>query len=202
MSNYNASVLTNKGLALEAKVRAGLVKTKFTKARTGDGEFDDGEILQNVTSLKSPKQEFDINGVSIINDATIYLKFIVTNSQESGNLKQGYYIKEIGIYAEDPDEGEILYAITTGVKNQWDYMPAYNDLMPATITMNFYTEVSNASEVHIEGKGTYVTQEEFDNFKEMHPEGKAVFIDSETGKKYEFGITNGLIYYEEVQENE
>ena len=61
----------------------------------------------------------------------------------------GYYVKEVGIYAQDPDEGEILYALAVGVANQWDYMPAYNDLLPSTITMDFLTEVANATDVTI-----------------------------------------------------
>jgi hypothetical protein len=149
MGNFNAAVLTAKGLALNAKVQAGRCRIEFTKAATGDGDYADSEILINREELKSKKQEFLISSLSVTNESTAVLRFIVTNHSNAEDLLHGYYIKEVGIYAEDPDDGEILYAIGTAVKNEWDYMPAYNDLLPSTNTMDFYTEVSNASEVTI-----------------------------------------------------
>lgn len=116
------------------------------------------------------------------NQSNVYVKFIITNKQDTGNLKNGYYVKEVGIYAQDPDEGEILYALAVGVANQWDYMPAYNDLLPSTITMDFLTEVANATDV------TIVTP------------NSMYLYDQTTGDKYVLGVDNGLLYYEEVEE--
>lgn len=65
--------------------------------------------------------------------------------------------------------------------NQWDYMPAYNNLLPSTITVNFLTEVSNASEVTIEAPNQYF------------------LYDQVTGGKYTLGVENGLLYFEEVE---
>jgi hypothetical protein len=110
------------------------------------------------------------------------VKFIITNKQDSGNLANGYYVKEVGIFATDPDEGEILYAIAIAVENQWDYMPAYNDLLPSTITVDFLAEVSNADEVTITAPN------------EMY------LYDQATGDKYVLGVENGLMYFEEVEE--
>ena len=73
----------------------------------------------------------------------------MSNHQDSGDLKNGYYVKEIGIFATDPDEGEILYALAIAETDQWDYMPAFNDLLPSTITIDFLLEVSNAKDVTI-----------------------------------------------------
>ena len=115
------------------------------------------------------------------NQTNVYVKFIMSNKQESGNLRNGYYVKEVGIFAQDPDEGEILYAIAIGVENQWDYMPAYNDLLPSTITVDFLTEVANADQV------TIVTPNQM------------YLYDNATGDKYVLGIENGLMYYEEVE---
>ena len=81
-----------------------------------------------------------------------------------------------------PDEGEILYALAVGVANQWDYMPAYNDLLPSTITMDFLTEVANATDV------TIVTP------------NSMYLYDQTTGDKYVLGVDKGLLYYEEVEE--
>lgn len=149
MAEFNAAVLTAGGIELNAKVQSGRCSIAFTKAATGDGSYEDGEVLTTRTELKSKKQEFLISSLSVVNESTTVLRFIVTNHSNTEDLKHGYYIKEAGIYAEDPDKGEILYAIATAVENEWDYMPAYNNLLPSTNTMDFYTEVSNASDVII-----------------------------------------------------
>lgn len=160
MANFNAAVLTAKGIALLAKAQAGQTNIEFTKAASGDGSYEAEESLLTVEALKAQKQEFPINKVSVVNDATVFVKFLITNQQEAGNLSQGYYVKEVGIFATDPDEGEILYAIATAVEDQWDYMPAYNGLLPAAITVEFFAEVSNAAEVTIRTAGAYLLVED------------------------------------------
>lgn len=160
MANFNAAVLTAKGIALLAKAQAGQTNIEFTKAASGDGSYEAEESLLTVEALKAQRQEFPINKVSVVNDATVFVKFLITNQQDSGNLPEGYYVKEVGIFATDPDEGEILYAIATAVENQWDYMPAYNGLLPAAITVEFFAEVSNAAEVTIDSPGAYLLVED------------------------------------------
>ena len=180
---FNQAVLTNKGIALLAKAQAGRCTISLTKAATGDGSYADGEVITSRTELKSKKQEFLLETVTVQNQTNVYVKFIITNRKsDEEHLTQGYYVKEVGLYAIDPDEGEILYAIATAVNNQWDYMPSYNDLIPSTITINFLTEVANAENVIITTPNhTY-------------------FYDETTGDKYVIGINNGLLYYEEVNE--
>lgn len=162
MANFNAATLTRKGIGLLAKAQAGLTGITFTKAASGNGSYEGDEPLVEKEALKDQRQEFPFDKVSVINGTAVSVKFTITNEQESGNLQEGYHVKEIGVFAEDPDEGEILYAIATAVENQWDYMPAYNSLMPAYITVEFYAEVSNASEVTINCAGRFVTAEEME----------------------------------------
>ena len=178
---FQASVLTKKGIALNAKAQAGRCKITLTKAAAGDGSYSSAEDLTSRTALKSQKQTFPLNTVTVQNQSNVFVKFIMTNKQDSGNLKNGYYVKEVGLFATDPDEGEILYAIAIGVQDQWDYMPAYNDLLPSTITVDFLTEVSNADTVTIEAPN------------------QMYLYDETTGDKYVLGIENGLLYYEEVE---
>ena len=61
-------------------------------------------------------------------------------------------------------------------------MPAYNDLLPSTITMDFLTEVANATDVNI-----------------VTPNSMYLY-DQTTGDKYVLGVDKGLLYYEEVEE--
>ena len=184
---FKEAVLTTKGIALLAKAQAGETKIELIKAATGDGSYRSNEVLISKTALKSKKQEFKLESVRRQNDTNVFVKFIITNKQSSGNLQNGYYVKEVGIYAKDPDEGEILYAIAIANENQWDYLPAYNDLLPSTIMVNFLTEVSNADSVVIQ--------------MQAPPQvSTLVLADDDTGKKYKLGIKNGAFYYEEVDD--
>ena len=178
---FKQAVLTAKGIALLAKAQAGECTINLTIAAAGNGSYSDGEALINRTSLKAQKQTFPLTTVTTQNQTNVYVKFIMTNKQDSGNLQNGYYVKEVGIFANDPDDGEILYAIAIAETDQWDYMPAYNDLLPSTITVDFLTEVANADEVVIETPNeTYL-------------------YDQTTGQKYVLGVDNGLLYFEEVE---
>ncbi len=179
---FREAVLTAKGIALLAKAQAGRCTIVLTKAASGSGSYSDGEALTNRTALKEQKQQFPLSMVKTQNASNVYVKFVMTNKQDGGNLKAGYYVKEVGIFATDPDEGEILYAIAVAITNQWDYMPAYNDLIPSTITVDFLTEVANADTVTIESPNILY------------------LYDETTGQKYGFGVNNGLFYYEEVDE--
>lgn len=179
---FKESVLTKKGIALLAKAQAGRCTIKLTKAAAGDGSYTSGEDLTTRTALKSQKQTFPLTTTTVQNATNVFVKFIMSNHQDSGDLKNGYYVKEIGIFATDPDEGEILYALAIAETDQWDYMPAFNDLLPSTITIDFLLEVSNATDVTIQMPN------------------KQYAYDDTTGKKYVIGIDNGLIYFQEVAE--
>lgn len=162
MANFNAAVLTKKGLGLLAKAQTGQAGIEFTRAVAGNGSYDADERLTEKEALKDQRQEFPLDKLSVVNNSTASIRFTITNEQASGNLQEGYHVKEVGLYATDPDEGEILYAIATAVEDQWDYMPAYNSLMPAYITVEFYAEVSNAATVTIVCNGRFITAEEAD----------------------------------------
>lgn len=160
MANFNAAVLTEKGIGLLAKAQAGQTGIEFTRAVAGNGSYDADERLTEKEALKDQRQEFPLDKLSVVNSTTTSIRFTITNEQASGNLLEGYRVKEVGLCATDPDEGEILYAIATAVEGQEDFMPAYNSLMPAYITVEFYAEVSNAAHVTIVTNGRFITAEE------------------------------------------
>lgn len=144
---WNSSVLTKDGLALLAKAQAGKTKIQITKAATGSGSYADSEDLTDRKDLKVKKQTLTINNQEIRNSSTVVLKIVISNK----DLTAGYEIKEFGVYAQDPDKGEILYSIATSKTS--DYMPAYNNVIPSVLTMYYYLEVSNAENVTINMAG-------------------------------------------------
>lgn len=154
---WNPSKLTTAGKALLAKAQAGQTSIQITKAQTGSGSYSSGENIESRTALKTPKQTFPIQN-KVISDAdnTVILKIAITNKSETETLSTGYDITEFGIFAQDPQKGEILYSIATASTS--DYMPAYNGVLPSVINMSYYLEVSNAENVTINSAGALALQ--------------------------------------------
>lgn len=174
---FKKSALTDKGIALLAKVQAGKTTLALTKAMAGNGDYDEADNLRLMTALKNPKQTFALNNIFVVDNSNVCVTIKMSNKQESGNLEVGYLVKEIGIYANDPDEGEILYALAIQEADKADYMPAYNSLMPAEMTVNYYLETANADETTIVAPN------------------KMYLYDDADGEKFSLGINNGLLYY-------
>ena len=153
---YNITI-TSKGLNLRARAEAEELVLQFTKVAIGNGDYDGSEDLMSLTDLKSKKQELGINSKTY-EENTISLKTVVTNT----DLTEGYYIKEIGVYAQDPDEGEILYSISVAVDDKWDYLPA-EEWGPASIQYSLDTAISNADQVEVKpGSGAYALAEDLE----------------------------------------
>lgn len=149
MAQFKEAVLTRKGIALLAKAQAEEQTITFTRAVTGSGEYEDGEDLASRTALKTYQQEFAPTTIQRQNETNVYVRFSITNNPNYGALAHGYYVTEIGLMANDPDEGEILYGIAIADEDKADYLPAYNNLLPAVIGVDFLIEVDNAESVTI-----------------------------------------------------
>lgn len=154
---WNQSKLTKAGKALLAKAQAGQTSIQITKVQTGSGSYSSGENLEDRTALKTPKQTFPIQSKSISDaDNTLILKIAITNKSETETLSTGYDITELGIFAKDPQKGEILYSIATASTS--DYMPAYNGVIPSVVNLSYYLEVANAASVTINSAGALALQ--------------------------------------------
>lgn len=154
---WNQSKLTTAGKALLAKAQAGQTSIQITKVQTGSGSYSSGENLEGRTALKTPKQTFPIQSKRISEaDNTLILKIAITNKSETETLSTGYDITELGIFAKDPQKGEILYSIATASTS--DYMPAYNGVIPSVINLSYYLEVANAASVTINSAGALALQ--------------------------------------------
>ena len=139
MANFEGTILTRKGYNLIAKALTGAT-IEFTKVQLGDGIWDDSVNPEQLTALVSPKLDLPIQELKKVGDGTARLRFVLTNT----GLSEGFFIREIGIFANDPDEGEILYAVTYA-KNA-DFIPADGVTKIEDIT-DIYTVISNAQNV-------------------------------------------------------
>lgn len=144
MAEFSKLVHTNKGQALLAKMIAGSGNIEFTKISASSTAYTDAQ-LEGLTSLSNVKQTSLISKVTRTNEVAIKVEAAFTNTE----LKAGYYMKALGLYAVDPDEGEILYAVTRETSGNC-YMPAYNGITVSGAYVQLVTTVGNAENVSLE----------------------------------------------------
>ena len=92
---------TQKGLELTAKLAAGATLT-ITRAVAGSGNTQ----IPAAADLSQPVQTLAVNSPVSSND-TVTIPVSLVAAQAPGN----YTLTELGVYANDPGEGEILYKL-------------------------------------------------------------------------------------------
>lgn len=152
MAEFSKLVITDKGQALLAKMIAGNGNIEFTKISTSSATYTDAQ-LEELASLSNVMQTSLISNVTRINEVAIKVEAAFTNAE----LTEGYYMKVLGLYAVDPDVGEILYAVTRETSGNC-YMPAYNGITVSGAYVKLVTTVGNAENVSLEvDSGAYAT---------------------------------------------
>ena len=140
MAVWNGTVTTQLGLNLIAKVIAGKTNLAFTKLQTSEGNYTSSNLV-GMTSLLNVKQEFNVSNVSVQNATTVLVKGIITNT----GLSNQYSLDAIGLFATDPDLGEILFSITTA--DTADIIPAKTNTNTTSLIVNILTTVTDSSKV-------------------------------------------------------
>ena len=155
---FKQGIITAYGEKLEAKVRTGLTTIVFTKLAMGDGEYT-GD-LRDLTSLVNEKQRFGISSITVSDASTVRLRTVIDNNR----INTGYYIKEIGVYATDPDEGEILYSVIQGMDGKLDYQPSESEFDKATMTLDIFVKTVSAKTATImTGSGAAASAEDLND---------------------------------------
>ncbi len=95
---------TVKGKQLAAAAGAGQASIRFTHIQMGDGTITT-QAVSALTALINPVVTLPVTGISIgSNYAKLQTDF------DNTSLTEGFYWREVGVFAEDPDTGkEILY---------------------------------------------------------------------------------------------
>jgi len=96
--------ITNQGMALYAKAQAGQ-EIHFTKMQVGSGQI---ETQNPVTLLALLDPKLDVPITSITANPEMKSATIIGNITNK-DVTEATYICELGLFAKDPDEGEILY---------------------------------------------------------------------------------------------
>ena len=136
MSDVNLA-LTAAEQALKAKIEAGsgTIPLEITRIVTASGRSDDP---LNLTAVVNEEQQFTIKTREITGVRTaITVSLTNMGNPETGEkpLEKGYPLSQVGFYAIDPDDGEILYRVSqydapnyvpASHERGWTYEPTYN----------------------------------------------------------------------------
>lgn len=143
MANWGNAIITARGKALEDKARQRGVPLTFTKYKFGDGVLSSGHNYEAMTDLVSPKLTIGITRKEINSGGGTLIGGVLTNK----NLNTGFNICEAGLYASDPDLGEILYMVMTD--RSPDYLPPKTSDTVVSVDFSALVVVDSALNVNV-----------------------------------------------------
>lgn len=138
---WETSVITNKGLALQSKTMAGGT-ILMTSVKAGTGIVEIGQLMSQ-TDVTDIKQIASIQYVEAKDN-----KAILNVALSNNGVEEAYDLRQIGFYANDPDEGEILYAIAQSSKEK--HVPSETEMPGYTIEWDFYFVMNNGVSMSVE----------------------------------------------------
>lgn len=106
MSGFDVNAITDAGSLLIAKVMASRGSITFTRIVMGDGYMPSSQVPEHMTAVVSPKATMDITKCEVTGNGAAVVGGRYDNSEQS----QEFEWRELGLYAKDPDLGEILYS--------------------------------------------------------------------------------------------
>lgn len=158
MATWNTTI-TNKGLALLTKQVAGSTLV-FTKIVSGSGSVPIVNLKEQ-TAVSNIQQTLENEGI-IVEDNQYTITTILSNR----SVTTAYNLSQIGIYATDPDDGEILFSIAQ--IDETRQIPT-SENSPG-FSLEFAFTFNNSAGVNVEITPTlagYVTREELENTVEL-----------------------------------
>ena len=157
------TVLTNKGLALITKLMAAQATLSFSRVAVGTGRVPSGYDAQNMTGLNEYKMDATIESCGVSTEQPD-VAYIVTQISSVG-VSTGFAITEAGVFATDPEDGEILYAYLDLTQDP-QYIYASTDAISKFAEITFNVLVGSVTSVTaIVSPGALVKKSEFDNLK-------------------------------------
>lgn len=144
MAQYSKLIITSKGHALMAKLIAGTATARFTKICSSQEEHK-LEELETLTEIDHIVQTAAISSAERVSENAVKVMAAFSNEK----LTDGYYMRTLALYADDPDEGEILYAATIEESGSC-YMPPYSGVSVSSAHVNFMVAVGNSEHISME----------------------------------------------------
>ena len=160
MAEWSNATMTDVGADLQAKVNAGKTKLTFTKIKVGSGVNATNPLaLTDVISSKWETTNFVVKQEGKI----VSVDTFITNT----GIHEAFRISEIGLFAQDPDKGEVLYAYLTDPEP--DRMPAEGGSVVVSQELTIGMVFSNTGNVSLTvNMGALVTHEQLTEAVKQH----------------------------------
>ena len=158
MSAFGGLLFTNVGRNLQAKAQAGAT-LNFTRIAIGDGSLG-GSSIADLTALKSQKKTMAVTKLKTMTGG----KAVAGTSFSNSDITSGFYWRELGVFATDPDLGEILYCYGNAGDNA-EYIPAGGGPDIVEKTIDCVIIVGNATNItaSIDNSLVYVSVQDFND---------------------------------------
>lgn len=136
MNIWENTVLTDQGKALQAKLLKGQT-LKIKRVTTGAEKVPVVDLRQQTSVTKGG---YDLTLQPARTDGE---KTVIPVLLENKGLKESYELWQVGFYAEDPDEGEILFCLAQA--SQAKNVPSEIESPGCSITWDFYFNTSDTA---------------------------------------------------------
>ncbi len=148
--------ITKAGLELEAKSRTGKA-IKILRVDIGDGELTDNNITEKKL-LVNKKLECKINSLQEIDSQTI-INFILQQSE----VDEGFYFREFGVIAEEPDTQEEVLYLYANAGNKAEFIDDKTSTAVSDRIIDIVLKADNTDNISIsiDNTGVYIERKEF-----------------------------------------
>lgn len=144
MAEFSGLVITGQGQALISKMIAGKGNLEFTRICVSDAQYEFSQ-LEGLEEISGVKQTNPITKITRTDKNTVRVETAFDNL----GVENGYYIRTLGLYADDPDIGEVLYAASVE-KSGNCFMPSYSGRTVSGLYVKLITSIGNAENVSVE----------------------------------------------------
>jgi len=141
--SFGLIAFTNRGKALQAKAQAG-AQLNFTRIAVGDGQLS-GQAIADITDLVHEVKSISLNKFMVLPGGKAVVGGVLSNQ----DIITGFWWREVGVFAKDPDIGEILYCYgNAGELAEYIPSPGGSEILEKQV--DIVSIIGNASNVSAE----------------------------------------------------
>ena len=158
----SGAFVTNKGRTLIGKLLAAKGQLNITKVEVGSGPLPPDISPENMTSLSYYVMNADISSITNPTNGESTLTCQLINI----GVVEAFSVTEAGIFASDPDEGEILYCYLP-LQDNPEPIPADGGPINKVLTLKINVIVDKVAQINVVfSPDAFVRREELETFKD------------------------------------
>lgn len=140
-------IVTAAGEALVARLVVGDAEARFTKLCASSEDYSErgSGAMRALTELEGICQTVSVSGTRRVDPSTVEIYAAMDNKA----LEAGYYTRTIGLYAEDPDGDEILFAVCVEPESPF-YMPPFAGKTVSGVSYKLRVKVSSSEKISVD----------------------------------------------------